>query len=81
MQHNVIQLTARERDESRLATPRQSGEYRLAEADRQAILAQAPSGQVAREIEHMRLQFIQQHGNAFGLDTGGASAPVLQQKP
>jgi hypothetical protein len=81
MPHNVIPLAARHYDDPRLATPHPSGEYRLAEADRQAILAQSPSAQAAREVERLRLQFIQQHGDAFGMDAEEASVPLLQQKP
>ncbi len=81
MPHNVISLAPKHRDDPLLATPLPSGEYRLAEADRQAILAQAPAAQGAREVERLRLQFIQQHGDAFGLDAEEASVPVLQQKP
>jgi hypothetical protein len=80
MPHNVISLAAKQRDELPLATSRQAGEYRLAEADRQAILAQAPFAQAVRKIELMRRQFIEQHGDAFGLETGETSVPVLQQK-
>lgn len=50
--------------------------YRLPEAHRQAILEQAQTdlGRTAdlasmREIEKQRQQFIQMHGDAFGLDT------------
>ncbi|MDB0572408.1 hypothetical protein LBW59_16730 [Ralstonia solanacearum] len=50
--------------------------YRLPEEHRRAILSQAQTdlGRTAdlasmREIEKQRQQFIQMHGNAFGLDT------------
>ena len=78
MPHNVIPLTAKDRDDLRLATQRQSG-YRLAESDRLAILAQAPSAQAAREIERMRLQFVEQHGDAFGLSTEEVHIQVAQE--
>ncbi|CAJ0802678.1 hypothetical protein LMG7141_04143 [Ralstonia condita] len=58
-----------------LAEP-QKAVYRLPEAHRQAILSQARTdpGRTAdlasmREIEKQRQQFIQMHGDAFGLDT------------
>lgn len=49
--------------------------YRLPEAQRQAILSQAQTdlGRTAdlasmREIEKQRQEFIQMHGDSFGLD-------------
>lgn len=40
--------------------------YSLPEADRQTILAQAPSYKLRIEIERQRLAFIKANGNEFG---------------
>lgn len=51
-----------------------TSQYALPEADRQAILAQAParhpqpSAVTTAEIERQRLGFIAMHGSAFGTD-------------
>jgi len=80
MPHNVIPIARTHRDQTTVAASGQKPEYRLPEADRQAILAQAPSAQLALKIERMRREFIERHGDAFGLDIGEASAALLQQK-
>lgn len=80
MPHNVIPIARTHRDQTTVAASGQKPEYRLPEADRQAILAQAPSAQLALKIERMRREFIEQHGDAYGLDTEEASAALLQQK-
>jgi len=80
MPHNVIPLSGKYRDEPAPTADCQVSQYKLPEADRQAILAQAPSAQLASRIERMRLAFIERHGDAFGPDIEEPSADLLQQK-
>lgn len=51
---------------SEILVARPLGVYTLPEADRQKILAQAPSHMLRLEIERQRRAFVQANGNEFG---------------
>lgn len=51
---------------SEILVARPVGVYTLPEADRQKILAQAPSHMLGIEIERQRIAFMKTNGNEFG---------------